>query len=124
MSRYFAGMAILISSLGLFGLAAFNAQRRQKEVGIRKVLGASVGGVALMLSGELLRLVVLAILIAFPLSYWAAHAWLQSFAYRVTLGPGVFLLAGGSVLAITLLTVSWQTVRAAVTNPVESLRSE
>jgi putative ABC transport system permease protein len=124
LSRYFAGMAILISSLGLFGLAAFNAQRRRKEVGIRKVLGASVGGVAVMLSGELLRLIAIAILIAFPVAWWAAHAWLQSFAYRVTLGPGIFLLAGGSVMAITLLTVSWQTVRAAVTNPVESLRSE
>ena len=124
LSRYFAGMAILISSLGLFGLAAFNAQRRQKEVGIRKVLGASVPGVALMLSADLLRLVVLAILIAFPLSYWAAHAWLAGFAYRVPLGMSIFSLAGASVLAITLLTVSWQTVRTAVTNPVQALRSE
>jgi hypothetical protein len=80
--------------------------------------------VALMLSGDLLRMVMLAVLIAFPVSWWAAHAWLQSFAYRVTLGPDIFLLTAASVLVVTLVTVSWQTVRTAVTNPVDSLRSE
>jgi putative ABC transport system permease protein len=124
LSRYFSGMAILISCLGLLGLAAFTAQRRQKEIGIRKVLGASVSRVALLLSADLLRLVVIAIIIAFPLAWWGAHSWLQSFAYRVTPGAGLFGITAVAVIAITLLTIGWQTVKAAFANPVKALRSE
>ncbi|MEJ0104403.1 MAG: FtsX-like permease family protein [Bacteroidota bacterium] len=83
LSRYFAGLAILISCLGLFGLAAFTAQRRQKEIGIRKVVGASVQSITAMLSKDFLKLVLISVLIAFPVSWWAMNQWLQSFAYRI-----------------------------------------
>ena len=92
LSRYFAGMAIIISCLGLFGLAAFTAQRRQKEIGIRKIVGASAGRIAFMLSKEYLKLVTFAVLIAFPLSCWLMHQWLQAFTYRIGIGWQVFLL--------------------------------
>ena len=124
LSRYFAGLAILISCLGLFGLAAFTAQRRQKEIGIRKVIGASVNNITTMLSGDFLKLVFIAILIAFPLSWWVMNQWLQGFAYRATIGIGVYLIAAGAVILITLLTVSYQAIKAALVNPVRSLRSE
>ena len=124
LSRYFAGLAIIISCLGLFGLAAFTAQKRQKEIGIRKVVGASVGSVVLLLSGEFLRLVVLAGLIAFPLSWWAMHQWLNGFAYHIHLSPWQFVLAGMAVLILTLLTTGYQAIRAAVVSPTISLRAE
>ena len=124
LSWYFAALAILISCLGLFGLATFTAQRRQKEIGIRKVVGASVADITSMLSKDFLRLVLIALLIAFPLSWWAMNQWLQSFAYRTPLGAGVFIAAGLSVILITLLTISFQAIKAAVANPVKSLRSE
>ncbi|HVW61300.1 MAG TPA: ABC transporter permease [Puia sp.] len=124
LSKYFAVLAILISCLGLFGLAAFTAQRRQKEIGIRKVVGASAGQIALMLSVGFLRLVGLAILIAFPLAWWIMGRWLHSFAYRVDLSPGIFVLAGASVIFIALLTVSFQSVRAAMASPVRNLKAE
>jgi cell division protein FtsX len=124
LAKYFSGLAILISCLGLFGLAAFTAQRRQKEIGIRKVVGASVGRIAMMLSTEFLRLVFIAILISFPLSWWAMNRWLQGFAYRIDIGPGVFVLAAVSVMLITLLTIGFQAIRAALTNPVKTLRAE
>jgi ABC-type antimicrobial peptide transport system permease subunit len=124
LSRYFAGLAILISCLGLFGLAAFTAQRRQKEIGIRKVVGASVSNVIVMLSKDFLRLVLIAVLIAFPLSWWALSQWLNGFAYRIHIGPDVFLLAGASTLLVTFLTISFQAVKAALVNPIKSLRSE
>jgi putative ABC transport system permease protein len=123
LARYFSGLAILISCLGLFGLAAFTAQRRQKEIGIRKVVGASVGQIAVMLSTEFLRLVVIAILIAFPLSWWAMSEWLQGFAYRIDIGVLVFMEAAVGVTLITILTIGFQAIRAAMTNPVKSLRS-
>lgn len=85
LSKYFAGVAIIISCLGLFGLSAFTVQKRQKEVGIRKITGASVSSVALLLSGDFLKLVVVAMLIAFPLAWWAMHTWLETFAYRINL---------------------------------------
>ena len=100
LSRYFAGLAILISCLGLFGLATFTAQRRQKEIGIRKVVGASVTGITAMLSGDFLKLVLIAVLIAFPLAWWGMNQWLQSFAYRIHIGADVFLIAGVSVIFI------------------------
>ena len=124
LSKYFAGLAIIISCLGLFGLAAFTAQRRQKEIGIRKVVGASATDVAAMLSKDFLKLVLLAILIAFPIAWWTMNQWLSDFAYRVDIGAGVFLIAGGSIILITLLTISFQSIKAAIANPVKSLRTE
>jgi hypothetical protein len=124
LSRWFAGLAILISCLGLFGLAAFTAQKRQKEIGIRKVVGASVGSVLVLLSKDYLKIIGLAILIAFPLAWWAANEWLQSFAYRVGISADVFLLAGGVTLFITLFTISFQSIKAALANPVKSLHTE
>jgi hypothetical protein len=124
LSRYFAGFAILISCLGLFGLAAFTTQKRQKEISIRKIIGATAGGIAVMLSRDFLKLVALAILIAFPLSWWLMNRWLENFAYHISVSPVLFLLAGLSVLLITLVTIGYQAVRAAIANPVKSLRAE
>lgn len=123
-SRYFAGLAIIISCLGLFGLAAFNAALRKKEVGIRKVLGASVSHLMLMLSKDFALLIIISMLIAFPLSWIAMNSWLQGFAYRVSIGADVFVLAGVSMIILALLTVSYQSLRTALMNPVNSLRSE
>lgn len=124
LSRYFSGLAILISCLGLFGLAAFTAQKRQKEIGIRKVVGASVNNIAVMLSKDFLKLILVAVLIAFPLAWWVMNQWLQSFAYRIHIGPDVFLITAISVIVITVLTISFQAIKAAVVNPVKSLRTE
>ncbi|HZE85961.1 MAG TPA: FtsX-like permease family protein, partial [Puia sp.] len=124
LSRLFAGLAIIISCLGLFGLAAYTAERRTKEIGIRKVLGASVTGITRLLSKDFLRLIILSALIAFPAAWWAMHHWLQSYAYRITISWWVFLLAGTLSVVIALLTISFQSIRAAMMNPVKSLRSE
>jgi ABC-type antimicrobial peptide transport system permease subunit len=124
LSRYFAGIAIVISCLGLFGVAAFTAQKRQKEIGIRKVVGASVSNIAIMFSKDFLKLVLIALLFAFPVAWWAMHNWLQSFAYRVNVGAGIFLIAGIVTMLITLITISFQSIKAALANPVNSLRSE
>ena len=124
LSKYFAGLAILISCLGLFGLAAFTAQRRQKEIGIRKVVGASVSNVIIMLSKDFLKLVIVAALVAFPLVWWAMNDWLNSFAYRIQIGAAVFIIAAASIILITLLTISFQSIKAAIANPVKSLRTE
>jgi putative ABC transport system permease protein len=124
LAGYFSALAIIISCLGLFGLVAFTAQKRQKEIGIRKVIGASVNNIMVMLTKDFLRLVLISVLIAFPLSWWAMHNWLQSFVYRINMGPIVFLIAGASVITITILTVSFQAIKAAIANPVKSLRSE
>jgi ABC-type antimicrobial peptide transport system permease subunit len=122
LSRYFTALAIFISCLGLFGLAAFTAQKRQKEIGIRKVLGATVSGVVLLLWRDFLKLLLLAALIAFPLVWYVMREWLDDFAYRVRFGADVFLIAGGAMVAITLLTISYQSIKAALANPVQSLR--
>jgi len=124
LSRYFAGIAILISCLGLFGLAAFTAQKRQKEIGIRKIVGATVKNIAFMLSKDFLKLVFVAVLVAFPLSYWMMDQWLRGYAYRVSIGINVFIIAGISVVLITILTISFQAIKAAVANPVKNLRTE
>jgi hypothetical protein len=124
LSRYFAGLAILISCLGLFGLTAFMAERRQKEIGVRKVLGATVSQIVLLLSGEFMKLVLIAILIAVPLALWATNQWLQDFAYKANIGWWLFALAASAAVLIALLTVSFQSVKAAVANPVKSLRTE
>ncbi len=124
LSKYFAGLAILISCLGLFGLAAFTAQRRQKEIGIRKVIGASTTNVVVMLSSDFLKLIMVAVCVAFPLVWWVMNDWLNSFAYRIQIGAEVFFIAGSSIVAITLITISFQTIKAALANPVRSLRAE
>jgi putative ABC transport system permease protein len=124
LSRCFAGLAILISCLGLFGLAAFTAQRRNKEIGIRKVLGASVSSVVMLLSGNFLKLVLVAMLISFPLAWWATSQWLKSFVYRIDIGIGIFAVAGVFVIIFTFLTISFQSIRAALANPAKSLRTE
>jgi putative ABC transport system permease protein len=124
LSKYFACIAVIISCLGLFGLAAFTAQKRQKEIGIRKVIGASVSNVVAMLSKDFLVLILIALCIAFPASWWLMNNWLQSFAYRINLSPWVFVVSGFSVVLITLITISFQSIKAAVANPVESLRTE
>jgi len=120
----FTGVAILISCLGLFGLAAFSAEQRIKEIGIRKVLGAGVPGIVRLLSADFLRLVMIAIVLATPIAWWAMDKWLQSFVYRISLSWWMFALAGLLAVAIALCTVSFQAMRAAFANPVKSLRSE
>ena len=120
----FALFAIFIACVGLFGLAAFAAEQRTKEIGVRRVLGAKVFGIVSMLSKDFTRLVIIAAVIAFPLAWWGMHSWLQSFAYRTPIGWTVFLAAGLIALFIALATVSFQSIRAAIANPVKSLRSE
>ena len=120
----FSVLAIFISCLGLFGLAAYTAERRTKEMGIRKVLGASVHGLAGLLSKEFLQLVALSCIIAFPVAWWAMHNWLQDYEYRTAVHWWVFALAALSSLAIALITVTFQAVKAAMVNPVKSLRME
>jgi len=120
----FTGMAILISSLGLFGLAAFSAEQRRKEIGIRKVLGADTAGLVSLLTRDFIRLVGIAFVIATPIAGWAMNKWLQEFAFRVTLSWWMFALAGAGAMVIAMCTVSFQAVKAALANPVRSLRSE
>ena len=122
--QIFSGLAILIACLGLFGLAAFTTQQRTKEIGIRKILGASVSGIVCLLSKDFLKLVLIANLIAWPIAYYAMNQWLQSFAYRINLGISTFILSGLIALFIALLTVSYQAIKAARANPVEALRYE
>jgi putative ABC transport system permease protein len=110
--------------VGLFGLSAYTASLRTKEIGVRKVLGASVAGVTVLLSKDFTKLVLIAFVIATPVSWWLMNNWLQSFAYRITPGAGSFLLAGVAALTIAWLTVSYQSIKAAMVNPVKSLRSE
>jgi putative ABC transport system permease protein len=120
----FAGLAIFISCLGLFGLAAYTAEQRTKEIGIRKVLGASVGQVLLLLSKDLMGLVVLSCIIASPIAYYFLHQWLAGYYYRIAINPLVFVLAASMAIVITALTVGFQSVKTALMNPVRSLRSE
>lgn len=121
---WFTGLAIIISCLGVFGLAAYTAEQRTKEIGIRKVLGASTGGIAAMLSKYFLQLVIISIFVATPLAWWAMNQWLQSFAYRVEIRWWMFALAGFAAIMIALITVSFQAIKAAIANPVKSLRTE
>lgn len=120
----FTLMAIFISCLGLFGLAAFSAEQRNKEIGIRKVLGASVTGIVQLLSKDFLKLVLIAIVIATPIAWWAMHKWLQNFAYKMNLSWWMFAAAGMVAILIALFTVGFQAIKASVVNPVKSLRSE
>ena len=124
LSRIFALLAIIISCLGLFGLSAYTAEQRRKEIGVRKVLGSSVSGIVRLLSKDFIRLVLVAILVAIPVAWWVMQNWLESFAYRIEINWVVFALAGFLAVCIALLTVSFQAIKAAVANPVKSLRTE
>ena len=124
LSRVFALLAIIISCLGLFGLAAYTAERRTKEIGIRKVLGASVPRITGLLTKDFLQLVLFSSIVAFPLAWWAMHEWLQNYAYRIDINWWVFIAAAMLALLIALITISFQAIRAAIANPVKSLRTE
>jgi ABC-type antimicrobial peptide transport system permease subunit len=120
----FAGLTIFISCLGLFGLASYMAENRSKEIGIRKVLGASVAGIAQMLTREFVGLVVIAIVLATPVAWWAASKWLQNFTYRIDIGWLTFVIAGSVAIIIAIITVSGQAIRAAITNPINAIKAE
>jgi len=120
----FAVLAIMIACLGLFGLAAFTTEQRTKEIGIRKVLGASVTGIVQLLSKDFIRLVLFALVIASPIAWWAMNQWLQGFTYQIDMEWWMVGLTGLLTIVIALVTVSFQTIRAAVANPVDSLRDE
>jgi ABC-type antimicrobial peptide transport system permease subunit len=122
--KIFSVLAMLISCLGLWGLITFAAQQRVKEIGIRKILGASVPNLVSMLAKDFIILVGIAIVIAVPLAYWGIHKWLQDFAFRINIGWTAFLIGGASAILIALITVSFQAIRAAITNPAKSLRTE
>lgn len=124
LSRLFALLAILISCLGLFGLAAYTAEQRQKEIGVRKVLGSSVSGIVRLLSKDFMSLVIIALLIAAPIAWYVMKNWLEGFAYRIEINVWVFIIAGIVAVCIALLTVSFQAIKAAIANPVKSLRTE
>ncbi len=121
---FFACLAICIACLGLFGLSTFMAQQRVKEIGVRKVLGSSISGIVLLLSKDFIKLILIAIVIAIPVCWWAMNQWLQGFVYQITIGPVVFIEAGMVSLAIALATMAWQSVKAAMSNPIKSLRNE
>jgi putative ABC transport system permease protein len=120
----FSLLAIGIACLGLFGLSTFMAQQRVKEIGIRKVLGSSVMGIVLLLSKDFIKLILIAVTVAIPICWWTMNKWLEGFAYRITIGPVIFVEAGMIALAIALGTISWQSFKAAMANPVRSLRNE
>jgi ABC-type antimicrobial peptide transport system permease subunit len=123
-TRIFAGLAIFICCLGLAGLASFTIEKRFREIGIRKVLGASINQILLLISTEFLKLVGIAIFIAIPLTWWAMHAWLQQYAYHTSINIVLFLIVGLAMLLLTLIVVSLNSISAAITKPVKSLRSE
>jgi putative ABC transport system permease protein len=120
----FASIAIILACLGLFGLSAYAAQQRIKEIGVRKVLGASVANIVFVLSKDFIKLSAIAILIAFPVAWWAMNHWLQNYQYRVNIEWWVFVITGIATVLLALLTISFQSIKAAVANPVKSLRTE
>ena len=124
LAAVFAGLAIFISCLGLFGLAAYVAEQRTKEIGVRKVLGASIAQVWLLLSKDFILLVMISCVIASPIALYFLNGWLLKYDYRISVGPGVFVLSAVAAIAITLITISFQAIKAALMNPVKSLRSE
>lgn len=120
----FSVLSIVISSLGLFGLAAFATQRRIKEIGVRKVLGAGEAGIVALLSKDFIQLVLFSLIIAFPVAWYTMNKWLEGFAYRINISWWVFAIAGITAILIAFITVSFQAIKAAVANPVKSLRTE
>ncbi|MDT0606366.1 ABC transporter permease [Croceitalea rosinachiae] len=124
LAKIFAALAIIISCLGLFGLAAYTAEQRKKEIGVRKVLGSSVSNIVQLLSRDFMGLVVIALFIAIPLAWWFMSSWLERFAYKVSIDPWVFVAAGVVAMIIAIVTVSFQAIKAALANPVKSLRTE
>ena len=124
LANIFAFLAIFISCLGLFGLATFTASQRTKEIGVRKVLGASVPNIVAMLSNSFLKLVAIAIVVGFPIAWLALNKWLQNFAYKINIEWWMFAVAGILTIGIALLTVSFQSIKAALSNPVKALRTE
>ncbi|MFL5743351.1 MAG: ABC transporter permease [Niastella sp.] len=124
LSRTFAALAVFISCLGLFALASYATERRTKEIGVRKVLGASIANITTLLSKDFLKLVVVSCLVAFPLAWWVMHTWLQDYQYRITISWWIFPLAGIVAVLIAILTISFQSIKAAIANPVKSLRTE
>jgi putative ABC transport system permease protein len=120
----FSGLSLLIACLGLFGLSTFVVERKIKEIGIRKVLGASVSGIAGLISKDFLKLIALSVIIATPVAWYFMNNWLKDFAYRVDISWWMFLAAGAIAVVIAILTISVQTIKAALANPVKSLRSE
>jgi putative ABC transport system permease protein len=124
MVRFFTTIAILISCLGLFGLAAFSAEQRTKEIGIRKVLGASVGSIVGLLSKDFIKLVIIALFIAAPIGWYFMNKWLEDFAYRINIGWWMFAVASVFAILIAFATTSLHAIKAALTNPTENLRTE
>jgi putative ABC transport system permease protein len=120
----FSGLTIFISCLGLFGLAAYMAESRIKEIGVRRVLGASVADIATLLSKDFIQLVIVAILIASPVAWFVMHKWLKGYDYRINISAWIFIAAGSMTICIAILTVSFQAIKAAIANPVKSLRTE
>jgi putative ABC transport system permease protein len=120
----FTVITILLAGMGLFGLAAFTIEQRTKEIGVRKILGASLSSISTLLSKDFLKLVLLAILIASPVAWWAMHNWLQSFAYRINIQWWMFASAALLAIIIAIIAVSYHALKAAIANPVKSLRSE
>jgi ABC-type antimicrobial peptide transport system permease subunit len=123
-SALFASLAISISCLGLFGLAAYTAEQRKKEIGIRKVLGGSVRGLAALLSIDFLKLLLLSCLIAFPVAWWIMNDWLQGYEYRISISPWIFLVSSIAAMLIATLTISAQAIKTATANPANTLRSQ
>jgi putative ABC transport system permease protein len=117
-------MTIFIACLGLFGLVAFTAQQRNKEIGIRKIAGASVVGIVALLSKDFIKLVIIGFVLAVPITYYSMTQWLLNFAYRTGISINIFIMSGSLALIIALFTVGWQSFKAALANPVKSLRSE
>ena len=124
LAALFAGLAILISCLGLFGLATYMAENRIKEIGVRKVLGATVTGITTLLNKDFLRLVIISFAIAAPIAWYMMYKWLMDYTYRIQISWWVFLSAGLLTVLIALITVSYQSIRAAIANPIRSLRTE
>jgi ABC-type antimicrobial peptide transport system permease subunit len=124
LANIFAFLAIFISCLGLFGLATFTAEQRTKEIGVRKVLGASSASIIKLLSVNFLKPIILAFLIAFPLAWYAMNNWLQQYAYKIDIDWWMFILAALLTICIAFVTVSYQSIKAAISNPVKSLRTE
>jgi putative ABC transport system permease protein len=124
MAKYATGLAIFIACLGLFGMVSFTTERRTKEIGIRKVLGATVSGIIGLLTKEFVILVIIAGVVASPIAYYVMNKWLNHFAYHAEIGIWMFVLACVIAMAITLLTVCYQAIKAAIANPVDALRYE